>query len=53
VQVIVKWADLLLDHMRTCRICIGAKVSNTPNYCPYGKELIRATLKERHGDIDE
>jgi hypothetical protein len=48
--MIIKYVDLLLDHMRTCHTCIGAKIANTPNYCPRGRELIQLTIKERHGD---
>jgi hypothetical protein len=44
------WADLLLNHMRTCRACKAAKIADTPHYCQRGQWLIKNTLKERHGD---
>lgn len=43
-------ADKLLEHTRTCYKCLSAKVANKPNHCAQGRELIQATLKERHGD---
>jgi hypothetical protein len=44
-------ADELLQHLSNCPQCKGAKVANTPDFCPVGKQLIRLTMKERHGSV--
>lgn len=44
-----KFADRLLDHLKTCRTCKGARVRNDVGYCPVGRKLIEKTSKERHG----
>lgn len=45
------WADELLWHLRECPRCRVAKLSANPSdkYCDRGEELIRLTMKERHG----
>lgn len=42
-------ADELMWHLTQCRMCRVARSFRTP-YCKRGRELVRLTLKERHGD---
>lgn len=44
-----KYADKLLDHLKTCRTCKAARVRNTDTFCQVGRVLIEKTTKERHG----
>lgn len=47
-------ADKLLDHIVTCPQCRRAVTHRRRGkICPHGRELIRLTLTERHGDHDE
>jgi hypothetical protein len=46
-------ADELLVHMSQCGICKAAKINNLPAYCDVGRKLIRLTLSERHGPVDD
>lgn len=43
------WSHLLLHHLRTCPACVRAKALRTPSNCPRRQELVKETLKERHG----
>lgn len=49
------WADELLWHHQQCATCRWAKLSPNPaaNMCERGKQLIRLTLEERHGRLEE
>lgn len=43
-------ADVLIQHLRECPKCrIARTTKGTRNYCERGGQLIRLTLKERHG----
>lgn len=43
------YADQLVEHMKTCPVCIRAKIARKPSSCPQVQRLIVQTLKERHG----
>lgn len=47
------YADLLLRHLATCPTCRETKVCTRLQKCWTGQRLLRLTLEERHGRIED
>jgi hypothetical protein len=46
-------ADELMRHMANCPQCRLSKVYPSAQRCERGNELVRETLAERHGEMEE